>query len=646
MRSFVGCVLSAVLAAGLLAAAVSAQPGLVDVSAGAMNADVYETHEFWHQHSDGHTHHNNGAAVHGGGLHKHVYSTPKAEVMAPGRGDVGGDSYTITVPQRPAAGQTLSVFIEVDPRHIDGPAGSVSVSPKRIDVTADNYQRAHTVRVVASGDALAGDWFVVRHWFSGGFADPYVAMYERNGLLWASIPRFDVTGRVSDEPVVTSVPGDWDLIPSGLSAGDKFRLLFITSAKSTASSSDIEAYNGFVQARAAAGHAAIRAHSGGFRAVGSTATVDAIDNAMLHGDGAPIYWLNGLRSSDDYADFCDGSWASRAARDESGAAVVLLDEETFFGNGIWTGTDHDCTARAGHELGSARPQMASMEVVSGSAHGPLRIAHPNAVNQPNTNSRRLYALSGTFVVSLGAVLDDDHLSPTTPPAVSIAGATSGDEGTPAAFTLSAVPAPSTPLTVTVDVAQTGDYAAAGATGRRTVVIPTSGTATVSVNTVDDNADEPDGEITLTVQPANHYTLGNPATLAAPVLDNDPPQQQQQDEQEPEAETEVEEVETETEEPEAEAETEEAEPACTSGDQALIDRVASKIQRHRTTGRTDLAETFGRAHATMLGNDAYTVTDIKTRPDRQTPNWQGNGPNALWQAVYTELDKLQACRNNN
>lgn len=24
-------------------------------------------------------------------------------------------------------------------------------------------------------------------------------------------------------------------------------------------------------------------------------------------------------------------------------------------------------------------------------------------------------------------------------------------------------------------------------------------------------------------------------------------------------------------------------------------------------------------------------------------WQANGPNALWQSIYTELDRLQACR---
>ncbi|MCY3849718.1 MAG: hypothetical protein OXF75_02810 [Acidimicrobiaceae bacterium] len=83
--------------------------------------------------------------------------------------------------------------------------------------------------------------------------------------------------------------------------------------------------------------------------------------------------------------------------------------------------------------------------------------------------------------------------------------------------------------------------------------------------------------------------------------------------------------------------------CVSADAGLLAKVAAKAERHKTTGRSDLAETFGRAHQTMLGQDSYTVSDLKARPDRQTPNWQGNGPNALWQSVYAELDRLQGCR---
>ena len=104
------------------------------------------------------------------------------------------------------------------------------------------------------------------------------------------------------------VRSTWALTPSGLSDGDQFRLIFVSSTRRDATSSDIEVYNTFVQDRAAAGHSAIQAYSSQFRVVGSTAAVDARDNTNTTGTGVPIYWLNGNKVADNYADFYDGSW--------------------------------------------------------------------------------------------------------------------------------------------------------------------------------------------------------------------------------------------------------------------------------------------------------------------------------------------------
>ena len=68
------------------------------------------------------------------------------------------------------------------------------------------------------------------------------------------------------------VPSDWSLIPSGLGVGDSFRLLFLSSTKRNGESTDIADYNGFVQGRAAVGHADIRDHSSRFRAVACTSS--------------------------------------------------------------------------------------------------------------------------------------------------------------------------------------------------------------------------------------------------------------------------------------------------------------------------------------------------------------------------------------
>ena len=121
-----------------------------------------------------------------------------------------------------------------------------------------------------------------------------------------------------------AIPADSALIPEGLSGGDRFRLLFGTSATRDATSTDIADYNSFVQT-AAAGHADIADFSDGFRAVASTADVDARDNTETTGTGVPIYWLAGNKVADDYADFYDNSWDEEVnLTDESGNAPQRL----------------------------------------------------------------------------------------------------------------------------------------------------------------------------------------------------------------------------------------------------------------------------------------------------------------------------------
>ena len=114
--------------------------------------------------------------------------------------------------------------------------------------------------------------------------------------------------------IIPSCPGevpvqnDWALIPAEVGPGDSFRLIFITSTRRNARSTDIADYNTFVQNAAARGHTAIRPYASGFRVVGSTASIDARDNTCTSGIGVPIYWLNGNKVADHHGDFYDGSW--------------------------------------------------------------------------------------------------------------------------------------------------------------------------------------------------------------------------------------------------------------------------------------------------------------------------------------------------
>ena len=138
------------------------------------------------------------------------------------------------------------------------------------------------------------------------------------------------------DPAMGIVPADWALRPAGLNAGDKFRLLFVTSDKRDATSTDIADYNSFVQSAAAAGHAAIRGYSAGFRALASTESVDARDNTATTGTGVPIYWLNSSILADDNADLYDGGWANESQRTNERGTTTVIDTSV-----VWSGSTDD-----------------------------------------------------------------------------------------------------------------------------------------------------------------------------------------------------------------------------------------------------------------------------------------------------------------
>ena len=122
---------------------------------------------------------------------------------------------------------------------------------------------------------------------------------------------------VKDAPIPQVLPSDWDLKPADVAAGQPFRLMFLNTGGVTGTRGDIGFYNGNSQnnrSGAGGGHASIRGFASQFRALISTAAVDARDNTATTGDGVPIYWLNGDKVADNYADFYDGSWDSHSPR--------------------------------------------------------------------------------------------------------------------------------------------------------------------------------------------------------------------------------------------------------------------------------------------------------------------------------------------
>ena len=123
---------------------------------------------------------------------------------------------------------------------------------------------------------------------------------------------------------------------------------------------------------------------------------------------------------------------------------------------------------------------------------------------------------GSSASATVAVRDDDAPQPV----VTISAGSAVTEGGSARFTLTANPSPTAPLPVSVTIATVGDYGISA--GSRTVSIPTTGSATLTLATSDDGTDEPDGSVTATVQPGAGYTVGTSASGTVAVRDDDLP----------------------------------------------------------------------------------------------------------------------------
>ncbi|WP_419924442.1 Calx-beta domain-containing protein [Candidatus Poriferisocius sp.] len=356
-------------------------------------------------------------------------------------------------------------------------------------------------------------------------SQPYVTITVTDGVASGGVAFGEAHGGavrfvvVDDEAGDVVVPADWPLAPSGLSGGDSFRLLFVTSQTRNAASATIGEYDLFAQALVSAGHTAVVPYAGLFKVVGSTPTVDARDHTATTftpaDKGDPVYWLaptaNTAKAADDYEDFYDGGWANEnAPRDESSAAATIST------GGYFTGSDTDGTAASGAELGAAGAANAGVRIGklndSGAGVGPLSAATQTVAKN---SARPLYALSPVFTVSPG-------------PEISIAAGTSPvTEGTPASFTVMADSAPGANLTINLSVAETstggGDFVATGdeGSGKSVTILAGQTTATFTVATTQDTVDEPDGGVSVTVEAGSGYTLSaSDSSDSVVVSDND------------------------------------------------------------------------------------------------------------------------------
>ena len=135
-------------------------------------------------------------------------------------------------------------------------------------------------------------------------------------------------------------------LPPGLSLGDEYRFVFVTSAFRNATSPDISDYDAFVTSAAEA-VPELAALGTTWSAIGSTTSVTARDHTSTNPTvdaGVPVYLLDGSLMAADNIDLWDGSLLASPSIDENGDTVIS--------GSVWTGSSHLGIAPVGLELGS------------------------------------------------------------------------------------------------------------------------------------------------------------------------------------------------------------------------------------------------------------------------------------------------------
>jgi hypothetical protein len=205
----------------------------------------------------------------------------------------------------------------------------------------------------------------------------------------------------------------FQLIPSGLSPGNQYRLVFVTDGTIQATSTDINTYNTFVDNEAhtstilndAFTNVGIDPASITWKVIGSTASVNAIDNTSTNtGDtSAPIYGLDGKLIAFGNSDLWDGEICPHLPAAgiicHDGGISISQSGRYLFGAEVWTGTLSSGVAWSEPNLGP----LGSVPVTIGSSYG-TNVTWIRFMSDfgPGFNGpvafRRLYGISGILTV--------------------------------------------------------------------------------------------------------------------------------------------------------------------------------------------------------------------------------------------------------
>jgi len=137
--------------------------------------------------------------------------------------------------------------------------------------------------------------------------------------------------------------------PAGLAPGAQFRFLFLTSGTQAATSTDIGNYNTFVNSQASG--ATYEGSVVSWKAVGSTATVNARDNVGGFGTNVPVYLTNGTLLAGDLTTGTSnkGLWSGLLFT----TPTIGIDGNGVTSRFAHTGSNADGTGLTDRQLGAA-----------------------------------------------------------------------------------------------------------------------------------------------------------------------------------------------------------------------------------------------------------------------------------------------------
>ena len=151
------------------------------------------------------------------------------------------------------------------------------------------------------------------------------------------------------------------------------------------------------------------------------------------------------------------------------------------------------------------------------------VDEPNGAVIATVTSGPGYAVADPRI-AIAAVVDNDGGGVVPPDGQAVVTITAHGgpvtEGSPVRFTLTATPAPASPLQVALSWAETVPML--DGTPPATVTIPVAGTASVKADTDDDEVDDLNGTVIATVTSGPGYTVGEPRIATVAVIDNDVP----------------------------------------------------------------------------------------------------------------------------